>query len=52
MPLKGYRERLKAAQSIEDARYLMSEVKRTCPDRYIKRCQRVFDQLPFTKEAA
>jgi hypothetical protein len=50
MPSKGYRERLKAAKDINEARTIMADVRRQCPDRYIKRCQRVFDQLPFTKE--
>ena len=51
MPLKGYREQIKAAQNIDDARILLNEVRRNCPERYIKRCQRVFDQLPFVKDA-
>jgi len=52
MPLKGYRERLKAAKDIIEARIIMQDVTRNCPARYIKRCQRVFDQLAFTKSEA
>lgn len=50
MPLKGYRERIKAAVSLAEARDLLDRVKRHCPERYVRRCQRVFDQLPFTRE--
>ena len=50
MPLKGHRERLKAAKDLAEATSIMQDVRRNCPGRYIKRCQRVFDQLPFTKE--
>ena len=52
MPLKGHRERLKAAKDIIEARTIMASVERNCPADYVKRCRRVLDQLPLTKETS
>lgn len=47
--MKGYRERIKTAKTLEEAKFLLEQVKAKCPEKYYRRCKRVFDQLPFTK---
>lgn len=48
--VKGHRERIKHAKSMKEAVILLQEVKSMDLPRYYKRCKKVFDQLPFTKE--
>lgn len=47
---KGFRERIKAAQSLTEARMLLQEVNHHGSDRAIRRCHKAFNQLPFAKK--
>ena len=47
----GYRERIKKAATLEEATFLLGSAYKLVSEKAYRRCQRAFDQLPFTKSA-
>ena len=48
----GFRERIKKAASLQEAKFLLAEARRVVSEKAYIRCQRAFEQLPFPKEPA
>ena len=49
--IMGYRERIKKAATLEEATFLLGSAYKLVSEKAYRRCQRAFDQLPFTKSA-
>jgi hypothetical protein len=47
----GYRERIKKAASLQEAKFLLEDARRVVSEKAYRRCLRAFEQLPFTKAA-
>jgi hypothetical protein len=45
--MKGFRERIKAARTPQEARELLNEALLKVSDKAARRCQRAFDKLTF-----
>lgn len=46
----GYRERIKKAKTLEEAKSILAEAKLHASAKSVRRCELAFSQLPFKKE--
>lgn len=47
---KGLRERIKKAETWEDASLALTEARRKLDGKALRRCEKAFSQLPFSKK--